>query len=450
MKKIKPENGWKKLFDEYEEVRETFYRDERKKASGFSIFEVLDIERLERETHSAFLANLLDPYGSHGQGTLFLVQFMKYVKKKIEARNESKGEEIKAIEYLIKAANSDTEFTRDWLVATEKHVAIGDNLGRLDIVIQHVKTKNTIIIENKIDSNDREDQLKKYSKWRDDLQRREKCVGILLYLTLDGSDSKISKPIKYHCLSYKADIRNWLIDSMRGCLAPRIKNILDQYLATMGKLTGELNMTEDKLTNFLGKNSKYLRLSLEIADAAEELKRKIESEFWKSIKEGLEKKLKGDAIGKNWEAWMTDESKINENWYGVGIYQSFASESDPVFWIACWRWKQDCYFGIRTPEGRKIPANKNKENLLVKLKTMGFDSSQDTKWVLGCAKLPGLQNSKMDINSLVKINEDREPLVREVVDAMWKLFEEIRKHVVALNKEMPQKVRRKVVNSDLP
>ena len=41
-------------------------------APDFNFFRVMRIHSRENRTHSALLANLLDPNGSHGQGPLFL------------------------------------------------------------------------------------------------------------------------------------------------------------------------------------------------------------------------------------------------------------------------------------------------------------------------------------------------------------------------------------------
>ena len=62
-----------------EKVRNFLTREaERKKYTGedFNIFEILGIGHLEAATHSKFLGNLLNPQGSHSQGTLFLELFL--------------------------------------------------------------------------------------------------------------------------------------------------------------------------------------------------------------------------------------------------------------------------------------------------------------------------------------------------------------------------------------
>src|SRR3954463_15191307 len=49
---------------------------ERREAPEFNIFRVLEWEQSEVRTHSALLAQLFDPKGSHGQGGVFLQKFL--------------------------------------------------------------------------------------------------------------------------------------------------------------------------------------------------------------------------------------------------------------------------------------------------------------------------------------------------------------------------------------
>src|SRR5437868_10938799 len=45
-------------------------------APNFNLFQILEVEGMEVSTHSAFLAHLLNPTETHGQGDLFLRQFL--------------------------------------------------------------------------------------------------------------------------------------------------------------------------------------------------------------------------------------------------------------------------------------------------------------------------------------------------------------------------------------
>jgi hypothetical protein len=49
----------------------------RKRAPQFNVFQMLNVETRETDFHSKILADLLSPAGSHGQGAVFLSEFLK-------------------------------------------------------------------------------------------------------------------------------------------------------------------------------------------------------------------------------------------------------------------------------------------------------------------------------------------------------------------------------------
>jgi len=58
----------------------------------FNLFSILGIESRENKTHSAFLAEMLDPKGSHLKNEVFLKLFLQVVVKEL---NEQNSKEIK-------------------------------------------------------------------------------------------------------------------------------------------------------------------------------------------------------------------------------------------------------------------------------------------------------------------------------------------------------------------
>ncbi|HEY9543015.1 PD-(D/E)XK nuclease family protein [Prevotella sp.] len=50
----------------------------------FNMFSILKMESNETATHSAFLAELLNPHGSHGCGSAFLSAFLRQVAQKAD------------------------------------------------------------------------------------------------------------------------------------------------------------------------------------------------------------------------------------------------------------------------------------------------------------------------------------------------------------------------------
>ena len=84
-------------------------------------------------THSRLLAYFLDPGESHGQGDLFLVEFMK----------------------LLDISQPNTVVTSPWIVTAEK--------GRVDVLIKRKHPHTVVVIENKSNfASDQPNQLYRY------------------------------------------------------------------------------------------------------------------------------------------------------------------------------------------------------------------------------------------------------------------------------------------------
>ena len=149
----------------------------------FNLFQILGVDHYEN-THSAILAELLNPHGSHGLKTCFLQSF-----------NES----IKLNEYI-----QDFDFG-SVIVQTEVQV---EN-GRIDILIEDNR-KHALIIENKIYAGDQWEQLQRYNEFAIRKYGTENYK--IAYLTLFGTEaSKNSgEKVDYLRISYSIDIILWL------------------------------------------------------------------------------------------------------------------------------------------------------------------------------------------------------------------------------------------------
>ncbi|MBV9531288.1 MAG: PD-(D/E)XK nuclease family protein, partial [Bradyrhizobium sp.] len=66
------ERQFQRLREGWAELRRRRIEEERVGAPRHNIFRLLGLQRSEVNLHSPLLRDLLDPYGSHGQGTLFL------------------------------------------------------------------------------------------------------------------------------------------------------------------------------------------------------------------------------------------------------------------------------------------------------------------------------------------------------------------------------------------
>ncbi|WP_454837809.1 PDDEXK-like family protein [Pseudomonas mohnii] len=205
-----------------------------KTASGeaFNIFQITKIERAEVNTHSAMIAELLNPRGSHGKGALFLEQLLSDM----------------GIEYSCSL--------KDAIVRKEQSFSVDQ--GRVDVVV-HLKDQ-IILIENKIDAQDGYQQLKKYA----DAGQASGKPWHLWYLTTDGRDAEefSHQGVEYCRVSYREHVLNWLEQCITmSADTPALQHALIQYRNLVQKITGTsmTNTLQNELTRLLslGENFKH-------------------------------------------------------------------------------------------------------------------------------------------------------------------------------------------------
>lgn len=200
---------------------------ERKEATRFNIFDILNIRAAETTTHTPFLKNLLDPAGTHGQGNLFLETFLK------------------TFIPLDKTANFELQNDDDYNLIEEK----ATRGGRIDIYIESLDISNRfgIIIENKIYAGDQPKQLERYYDYLIETLKFKPYQMMMFYLTVDGSSpSQYSLDVELRnslmaegilkSISYKKDITKWLNHSSKDIEAFKVKELIRQYLKTIQHL----------------------------------------------------------------------------------------------------------------------------------------------------------------------------------------------------------------------
>ena len=70
-------NHIKLLFDKVNEIVNKYEEISKISGENFNVFKIIDLTTDEVRLHSKFLAELLNPEGSHGQGDIFLKLFIK-------------------------------------------------------------------------------------------------------------------------------------------------------------------------------------------------------------------------------------------------------------------------------------------------------------------------------------------------------------------------------------
>ena len=253
------------MVSEVIQKEKTQKEEKQKRGEYFNIFSVLRLEAKEVRLHSAFLAELLNPKGSHGLGKQFLELFLNMVVRKNKENFYFEIENAKVhVEYYIGIISEDKK-----------------SGGRIDLLIEDGKG-NAIIIENKINAGDQEYQLLRYNNFAKD---KYKSNYKLLYLTKDGGEaseySTGKENFKYQCISYRNNILPWLECCEQAAVRhPLIRETIHQYIINLKEILNIMEKnTQDSLFDRIVENKEYILSVLFLKDNLVE----IQCKMWKNV-----------------------------------------------------------------------------------------------------------------------------------------------------------------------
>ena len=159
-----------------------------RKINQNSILDIYGIARSETH-HSKFLAWLFNPNESHNTGELVLRKLLNIaVRRGIEQNNQSK-DFLSVKKTVLTSASLSSTSTSNVQVLTESYVEAQGKKGakgRIDILIQNVELGTepiNIVIENKIYSNEHDEQTTTYFEGINKKFPKPKNRNIFLYLT---------------------------------------------------------------------------------------------------------------------------------------------------------------------------------------------------------------------------------------------------------------------------
>ena len=269
---------------------DTIEQMERHKGEKFNIFSILNMERKEVETHSMFLYELLNPDGSHYQGTKYLEIFVTKVLK------------IDDFEYKN--------------IPIVKRETFADK-RRIDFTIEN--DKYYIAIEMKIDAGDQDGQLDDYFVFAKEQCKKNKKLPKMYYLTLYGKEAS-EKSVKneeteYETISFQSDIIEFIEKSIEKSVSlPIVRETLIQYKTLIKKITNqttqEITIQVEKIINTpeMAKSATMMAKNLGYVWALREVK------FWKALADKIEEYLE----------------KLNDEPWVILYEPIFINESDEV------------------------------------------------------------------------------------------------------------------------
>jgi hypothetical protein len=260
-------NTLETLLEQVANINMEYAKIEEASKDSFNIFTVLRGESEEVGLHSKFIAELLDPNGSHRLGRLFQALFIKM---------------------LIK-----NNFTiDDSPFSVQSEAVLGDS-GRIDILLEG--KNQVLIIENKIYAKDQPKQLQRYyealrNRYSDDKIR-------IIYLTLDGGspsdESQGTLPSeRIWNISYKTNILEWIV----LCIeeennTTRLREILIQYKNLVKNLTGQSMSAKQKAEiKQLLLSGNNLEAAISIEKTIDDAKIEVQKLVWRELIDSLKEK----------------------------------------------------------------------------------------------------------------------------------------------------------------
>lgn len=232
--------------------------------TSYNLFETLEISGKE-VLMCRFLADLLNPEGSHGCGILFLKTFL---------------EEVLQEKRMPDSLLSHTIVTKEYVIDKDR---------RIDLVIQNADF--FIPMEVKIYAGEQEGQCFDYFEHA----KNSKMVYLTrfgdtpsLYSRKQRGGSGILSLSQIQCISWSEDISGWL-DRRLGSLPQPVEEAVQQYLDTIHRVSdGRKRKKMEKIMEVLHESPDYFATGLEIERTMKQAKIKLIRMVFDDFKEAME------------------------------------------------------------------------------------------------------------------------------------------------------------------
>lgn len=365
-----------------------------------NIFSALSIQRMELR-HSNFIGYLFDPNESHGLGDIVLKKFLR------DIFSESKDAKRDLFDAdLINLRNA--EIRREW--------------KNIDLLV--VLDEDVIVIENKVDSVDHSNQLKRYKAISDDEFHRKNIHYV--YLTPLGNDPQ-DDSLKEYYINYSYQLISEILDSIivvhRNSISEKIFYYLSDYLVTIKR---ELLMN-DKLNELAIKVYKSHKEALDfifenMPDPATILYPYFENEI---VSAGFKigSKNKG-YVRFTTEKLQSAMSKVNDGYGGWPQKEPFLFEINYF-----WHKKQAIFNAVISPNDRDL---QNAFHDALK-DSKYYKEPRGAKWIVVCKtkyKFEAVEVSSKDPND---IEAEIRDIVGQIIPIALEMSELLEKILIERN-----------------
>lgn len=249
-------------------------------------FLVMDYLRTDEMGLSRILADLLNPHGSHHQGSLFLKRFLE----KIFGHESSETHWAAGLSQAVK-----------FRVGVEEVCTASQTLRRMDILIEWENTQGqhyALCIENKPYAGDQANQIIDYLN---ELKGRQYQHYHVLYLNGYGSDPlaySISPELAEHYRSNSqlstleyGELIGWLKNCRMDCRSDRVANFLREIEKFIQRVfMGERDMDEsNKIKEIIQQDSRSLVSAFEISKQLQNVQDQLIDQFQRQLEVIFEK-----------------------------------------------------------------------------------------------------------------------------------------------------------------
>ncbi|MFO0967702.1 MAG: PD-(D/E)XK nuclease family protein [Gemmataceae bacterium] len=364
----------------------------------FNIFDALRLARAEIR-HSNFLAFILDPAESHGQGQVFLKAVIADLLKSAQGDRPLSPIELDGIDLR------GVEIRREW--------------ERIDLLILCQTPPFVIAIENKIGAKEGHNQLDRYRKLV--LAHFPQFKPLFVYLTPDGKSPSKAEWMPYRYGDLYRVLRR-IRNTNENAIGRDVLVFLDHYLS----LIGARFMNDPRIDELCRRIYKNHRQALDlifdrVGGPASGVLREAEAVLADDARWHIFSRANQDIrfVPKSWLEWLP----------------SLGSEEDPRSWIICrfrlWEGLVEFYVQVRDMED-KTKRNYIVDRLIAHLPALGLKKS---KVKIGKAKSRLTRVSGSE--ALLRWDDD-EPDSETVRVAVKKKLEHLQGHLDGITQTVKQ------------
>ncbi|WP_201617743.1 PD-(D/E)XK nuclease family protein [Psychrobacter urativorans] len=390
---------YKVFFNELKKIEQASIEQESSTKHAFNIFTILRKYDEEVGLHSKFLAEILNPQGSHAMPVFQQIFIDEVINPAIDAQ-----------EWQQKPLDSNV------LYDCETEILIR-GFGRVDIILK--SSDNVIVIENKIHASDQKNQLQRYFEACNKLGYSPKNIYIL-YLNKDGVQVTAHgkgnlRDDQFGQINYKDDISHWLDLCIKEAKNyPHIEQTLKQYGRLIGSLTGDNRSAKMKKSHvdFLYKDNNF-ELAYDLSQSLTSFQVDLQNKIWKLLLVAFQKK------GYIFKFCDKDLQSCDEN-RKVKNYYKNESRKNRFYGIQCEigtldNYKVHCfiqlnhniYYGVSISfDGKRIQYPDESISLSQQIAITYPDLiDSGKKWFLGGHILPSSPLNFKKVNSIYKVTE---------------------------------------------